>query len=47
MLVKKIIEHISGFFHIVSFSSYTWISISEPSKEIEIVSSVWENWEGR
>lgn len=47
MLVKKIIEYISVFFHIVSFSSYMWISASEPggnsSKEIEILSSVWEN----
>lgn len=46
MLVKKIIEYISVFFHVL-FSSYTWISPSEPggncSNETEIVTSVWEN----
>lgn len=44
---KKIIEYISVFFYIVLFSSYMWISASEPggnsSNETEIVSSVWEN----
>lgn len=48
MLVgKKKIKHVSFFFHIVSFSSYTWIRASEPggnsSNETEVVSSVWEN----
>lgn len=44
---KKIIEYINVFFYIVLFSSYVWISASEPggnsSNETEIVSSAWEN----